>query len=265
MKKVKFAAIGIAVLLCIAGAIYLYSTYLGNGNWPKRFSSELDRFFGSGNWQVLSEESNLSRMYTRRTTNANGTSQEVPGRYQNWLIGFTDRSGENISYQITNHTLKINHDKYWFLSSKRYSSRQALTLELMDVAMSIAEEELRGETLTSLLTEQGADCLDLHVSYHGGNPPPDFYDKLRQEPWFSADAVTVGDFLSCELYDFYLRISIYDYRFEQLTSQEQQHVLDCFLPLQNLLLEQYGDHASFELYFGEDMDVSYENGVQTES
>ena len=265
MKKAKIAAIGIAALLCMAGAVYLFSTYLGNGNWPKRFSSELDRFFGRGNWQVLSEESNLSRMYTRRTTNANNTFQEVPGRYQNWLIGFTDRSGENISYQITNHTLKINHDKYWFLSPKRYSSRQALTLELMDIALSITEEELQTEVLSSLLTEQEAACLNIHMSYHGGNPAPDFYDKLRQEPWFTAATVTAGDFLACDLHDFYLSISIYDYRFEKLTPQEQQNVLDHFLPLQDLLLKQYGDHASFELYFGEDMDVEYENGVKLES
>lgn len=265
MKKLKTIAMATAALLCIAGAVYLFTTYWGNGNWPRRFSSELDRFFGHENWVVLSAETNQSRMYTRHTKSSDGTTQEVPGHYKNWLIGFTDRSGSKVSYQITNHVLKINHDKYWLLSPKRYSSRQALTLELMEIALSMAENEIQAEILSPLLTEDEAASIDVHMSYHGGNPKPEFYDKLRQEPWFTADTVTAGDFLACDLHDFYLRLSIFDYRFQALTVQEQQNVLNFFTPVQTLLLERYGRHASFELYFGEDRRVEYEDGVMLES
>lgn len=264
MKKAKAAAIGIAVLLCIAGAVYLFTTFLGSGNWPKRFGTELDRFFGEGNWETLSSESKQSRMYSRTTRDASGISQEVAGDYKNWLIGFTDRFGTDASCQITNHTLKINHDKHWLLSSSRYSGRQALTLELMDVAFSITEDELWDEVVSPLLTEQEASCMQLHMSYHGGNPKPNFYDELRKEPWFTANTVTAGDFLSCGLYDFYLDISVSRPLLEKLTDEEQQHVLDSFSALQTALLDRYGNHASFELNFGEGYRVEYKDGVKLE-
>lgn len=262
MKKVKAAVIGIIVLVCIAGIAYLSTTYLGNSSWPKRFDAELDQFFGPGNWQQLSSESKQSRMYTRTTTDSTGNSQNIPGSYKNWLIGFTDRHGEEAACQITNHTLKINHDKYWLLSPKRYSSRQALILELMDVALSVVEDEIYNDVLCAALTQREAACLAVTMSYHGGNPEPDFYDALWKEPWFTVNAVTAGDFLACGLHDFYLRIFIYDYRFQQLTAEEQQHVLDSFAPLQDLLLEQYGNNASFELYFSAEQQVEYVDGIR---
>ena len=31
--------------------------------WPLRFHGELDRFFGTGNWETVSEETKRSMMY----------------------------------------------------------------------------------------------------------------------------------------------------------------------------------------------------------
>ena len=265
MKKAKVTAIGIAALLCIAGAVYLFTAFLGNGNWPKRFDAELDQFFGEGNWETVSSESKASRMYTRTIRDSSGSSQEVAGNYKNWLIGFTDRSGEDTMCQITNHTLKINHSKHWLLSSDRYSSRQALTLELMDIAFAITEDEIWNEVVSPLLTEQESSCLNVNMSYHGGNPEPKFYDKLREEPWFTANTVTAGDFLSCDLYNFYLDISVSGPLLEKLTDEEQQHVLDSFPALQTALLDRYGSNASFALNFGGDRRVEYKDGAELES
>ena len=50
MKKVKRILI-IAVLLAVAAGI-IAGVYAFR-NWPIRFRSELDRFFGEGNWESI--------------------------------------------------------------------------------------------------------------------------------------------------------------------------------------------------------------------
>ncbi len=262
MKKAKTIGIGIVAVFCVVCIVCLCVTYLGNGNWPKRFGTELNHFFGPENWELLSSESKESLMYTTTTRDTTGISQEVPGTYKNWQILYTDPSGKETVYQITNHTLKINHDKHWLLSSSRYSSRQALILELMDIAFSIAADKVHDDLLLTVLTEQEASCLDVSISYHGGNPEPEFYDQLWREPWFTADNVNAEKFLSCDLYDFYLQINVFDYRFKNLTTEEQQNVLDHFDSIQELLLNQYGAHASFELYFGDGYQTEYVDGIK---
>ena len=113
MKKAKTIGIGIVAVFCVVCIVCLCVTYLGNGNWPKRFGTELNHFFGPENWELLSSESKESLMYTTTTRDTTGISQEVPGTYKNWQILYTDPSGKETVYQITNHTLKINHDKHW--------------------------------------------------------------------------------------------------------------------------------------------------------
>ena len=51
MKRIKPVGVVIGIGLVIAlifGGIYVYS------NWPFQFRSELDHFFGKGNWKVIS-------------------------------------------------------------------------------------------------------------------------------------------------------------------------------------------------------------------
>ena len=46
---------------------------------------------------------------------------------------------------ISDHSFRINNDKYSFLSKKRYSKKQALTLEFMSVSFSICEDKVMKE------------------------------------------------------------------------------------------------------------------------
>lgn len=263
MKKAT-GVIGAIVFLAVAAvAVWLCGTYLGSGNWPQRFHSELDEFFGEGNWQCISEEEKESRMYTVTVRSANtGLDTEEPGTYKNWNIEWTTPAGEKEIWTITNHALKINHDRNGLLSGKRLSNKEAFILELREIAESIAAEEVRKDIIEKILTKEEADCLAVYLSYHGGNPAPEFYDNLWEEEWFRADAVTADQFLSTELYDFYIRVQVYDYRFEKLSNEEQQHVIDSFDAMQQALLEQYGNHASFEIYLGEGYSVEYIDGVK---
>ena len=132
MKKVKQILIFLVVLGVIAGAVFAYLSFQ---NWTVRFASELDRFFGKGNWECIDEESKTSHMYTEYHHSSSSVySEETPGRYKNWDILFTKADGTSEVWTITNHTLKINHSKRWLLSPKRYSAKQALVLELMDIS-----------------------------------------------------------------------------------------------------------------------------------
>ena len=144
---------------------------------------------------------------------------------------------------------------------KRYSGKQALTLELMDISFAVIEEEIYSEMMKAGLTEAEVECFNADISYHDGNPKPSFYSKLAKQSWFTIDGVTAENYLSTDLYDFYLDIKVYDYKFETLSEQEQEKVRNCLEKIEEHLLEKYGDNASFEIYCG-DYDVEYIDGVK---
>lgn len=66
------------------------------------------------------------------------------------------------------------------------------------------------------------------------------------------------------MYDFYLYIRIFDYRLETLTEEEQQNLLATREKLEQRLLEEYGDNASFEMYFADGNKSEYEYGKKVE-
>ncbi len=78
-----------------------------------------------------------------------------------------------------------NQDKYWLLSPKRYSARQALTQELMDLSSGMAGQQVLDEILRDILPEREADCINVEISYRNGNPPPGTYSRLIRQSWFT--------------------------------------------------------------------------------
>lgn len=254
MRKVKKAALLCVVILIIACII---AGYFISTDWTLRFRSELDQFFGKGNWECISEETKESIIYTEYISvhSSPELSEDVPGKFKNWYIRFKNKDGEDEIWYITNHTLKINHDKYGMFSSKRYSNKQALTLELMDISFGIIEDEIFDEIIKSELSEDEAACISVTMSYRGGNPEPGFYDKLIAEPWFNVNDVTAENYLSSDLHDFYLDIKAFDYRLEKLTDEERQHVFDSLENIEKKLCDKFGENASFRIYFDEEQQV----------
>lgn len=61
MKKIKPVIAAIIILALAAGiaAVHLYAQ-----NWTKRYSQELDNFFGEGNWVCIDEETKESIIYS---------------------------------------------------------------------------------------------------------------------------------------------------------------------------------------------------------
>ena len=212
-----------ALLLLIAAAVFFIWYYLRT--WPLRFHGELDAFFGKGNWKQISSETRESLMYSvyHRSTNPS-LSGERPGKFHEWDIAFTNRSGETEIWTISDHTMRINQDKYWLLSPKRYSARQALTQELMDLSFGMAGQQVLDEILRDILPEQEADCINVEISYRNGNPPPGMYSRLSRQSWFNVEQISASEYLKTDLYDFYIRILAYDYRVEKLTQEEQEHL-----------------------------------------
>ena len=261
MKKVKSTIKTIIILIIITSIAILANIYLGSNHWDKRFASELDRFFGEGNWECVSSETKESMMYEEYHSSRNGYGDtSVPGKYKNWYISVTNESGEQELWKITNHVFKLNHDEYGWLSFKSFSNKQAFIRELFDIACIYAGEEVRDDILGSVLSEEEAACFRVQIFYEGGNPKPKFYNQLWEEEWFTAELLTAGDFLSSDLYDFYIDILLFDYKFEKLSEEEQEHVLNSFEEIQNMLLLKYGEYASFDMCFDEAHRVQYRNG-----
>jgi len=263
MKKIKQILGWLVVIVLVAGAIFAYFAFQ---NWTIRFSSKLDRFFGKGNWECVSQETNASRMFKEYHYSSDSLySGETQGYYKNWDILFTKEDGSPETWTITNHTWKINNEKYGFPNSKRYSAKQALILELMDISCGLVCEELYEELIQGYLSEQEADSIQVLMSYHGGNPKPRFYNKLWKQEWFNSTDATVEDYLTTELHEFYLYVRVHDYKVEKLTDEEKVNVQARLHEMEQILLERYGEYASFEIYFGKDQEekrVEYVDGVK---
>lgn len=260
MRKVKNTIIMIAFVAVVIAAIIipLYLNWQSKRAWPDRFQAELDDFFGEGNWEWISEETKESSMYTvYDTTNYDYdgyiSDKPHPGEYHVWNIAFTNRKGEKEIWVLSDHAMKINHSRQQgLIPSGRYSPKQAFTQQLMELSFVAAEEEIDREILRKLLPEQEADCLKVDISYRNGNPPPEMYDKLMEQPWFSANQVTASDYLASDMYDFYLWIHAYDYKVENLTESERQHLMDSLEELENMLRDTYGGKADYEIYLDEE-------------
>lgn len=86
MRKAKKIGILIAVIFIIAAV--LGGTYYMQ-SWPLRFRGEFDQFFGKGNWELISSEAEISRMYKVYYHASDPLySSERKGTYHNWNIGF---------------------------------------------------------------------------------------------------------------------------------------------------------------------------------
>ena len=246
LKKIGF----FAVLLLIAAAVFFIWFFFRT--WPLRFHAEFDSFFGKGNWKQVSSETKESFMYSvYHRSSISSLSKNRPGLFHEWDIAFTNRSGETEIWTISDHTMRINQDKYWLLSPNRYSARQALTLELMDLSSYMAGDQLLDEILGTILSDREADCIDAYISYRHGNPPPGMYSRLIREPWFTVDRITAAEYLQTDLYDFYLRILAYNYKVEKLTPGEQAHLFGSLEEIEEALQEAFGEYADYDIYLGE--------------
>ena len=259
MKNVKLIGLGIIAVIGILGVCWLF------GDWTIRYRARLDTFFGKGNWEVVSGDAEMERwkIYTIRSNSSwEGYGQNQHRRmYRSWNILCENKEGEKEIWEISNHAYKINQGRYKIYSPKRYRVRQALTLELMEISFNVVEEEVHNEIIKEGLTDAEANCIYVEMSYHDGNPPRSFYDKLAKEDWFTIEGITAENYLATDLYDFYLIIRIHDYRLEQLSEKEQENVVNSLENIEKRLLEKYGENASFQILYGE-YNVKYEDGVK---
>lgn len=258
MKKVLFTLLIITTVSLICIGINRYN------DWTFRFKSELDSFFGEGNWEKVDEEEEESIIFTEyhHFYRNPELDYETPGKYKKWYISYTDKYDQKGICEITDHGLKINNDKYGVLSGKRFSAKQALINELMDISMAKASEKVYKEIIEPNFEKEVAELINVEISYNGGNPKKDFYDKLTEEEWFNVNDSTAKRYLESELHDFYLYIRTFDYRIEKLTDEQKADLYSGYYKIINDLLEKYGEDASFEIYFDDEHKVEYINGVK---
>lgn len=256
-KTNKTGIVVILIIVLIGGAaVFLYSAWQGRQEWPRRFRTELDEFFGEGNWEWVSEETRSSSMFEEGDIHSSypysPQIDRMPGKYHVWNIVFTNRNGEKELWVLSDHTMMINHAKNKPLSPGRYSPKQAFTQQLMEISMEAAQEEIKQEILYPLLSEKEADCLDVSISYHNGNPTPEMYDELIKQPWFKANEVMPSDYIDSSLHDFYIWIRAHDYKVDKLTESERQHLMDSLDELEKMLKETYGTDVGYEIYLDEE-------------
>lgn len=132
-------------------------------------------------------------------------------------------------------------------------------MELMQLSFALAGEEVGQQVLGQVLPEEELSCLEVDISYHGGNPTPDFYDDLAGEEWFTSQKAAAACYLESDLYDFYISVRAHDYRVEKLEEGQRQHLLGSLEELCQALEKEYGDNAKYDIYLGEGLTA--EKGV----
>ncbi|MCD8321515.1 MAG: hypothetical protein LUC89_01335 [Oscillospiraceae bacterium] len=248
IKESKGKLTGVIVVIAVVIAVVIYFM---SGLWPIRFKNELDAFFGEGNWEKISSETNTSMMYTVHHYTSDGLyNYDSDGTYTKWYILFT-RDDEEEIWTISNHTYKINHSKYSILSADRYSAKQALVQQLMDISCEVAAEKVQYDLLSEILNEEQIESLRVSISYRNGNPSPTFYNRLFKQDWFNVENSTAENYLKTDLYEFYIDILAYDYKFNQLSDEDQADLLNSLDEIEQLLLDTYGEYAAYEIYLGE--------------
>lgn len=227
--------------------------------WPLRFHRELDQFFGAGNWESVSEETKRSMMFDEYlAVRGTGYSDSVDGRFHEWNIAFTNREGETELWTISDHTLKINNHDHWFpLDPERYTARQALGQELMELAFDMAGEQAQEDILGDILTDGERACLDVEISFRDGWPNGDLYTELLNEPWFNIQELDAEKFLQSDLYDFYVDVFAYDYRVDDLSEMEQEHLYRSLGDIEQALRAAFGDYVDYDIYLGEGYSAEY--------
>ncbi|WP_338472999.1 hypothetical protein R4Z10_09890 [Niallia sp. XMNu-256] len=255
LKKIAIICIGfIFVIGLVAG-------YIVNKNWVYRYKSELDHFFGKGNWEYISKETLESGAYSEYNYSRHpNLSGERPGKYNKWHIRYNEGNEEEI-WTLSNHVYKINNNTYGLLSPRKLSSKQALYFELMLISFDILNKELFNELIGSELSEKEAYPIDVSI-YYNGKPNPKFYSALSKETWFTVDRVTVENYLSSDLHDFHIKIRAFDYRLNELTNKEKQNVFNSLETIEKKVLDKYGEHATFRIYFDKEHQVEYIDGVK---
>ena len=261
MKILKRFIVIIVPILIVAGYFIIKSV---NSNWPVKFNDEFDTFFGNGNWESISKETKESIIYDEYiiVRSAPNLSGNVPGKFNEWSITYMGADNKREIAIISDHTLKINNDKYFILSSKKYSSKQALVLEFMDISFSICKDKVMNESIAPYLSEKEREALTVEISYNGGNPEAEFYDDLIKQDWFNVKDVSAQNYLNYDKHEFYIYIRSYDYKLDKLTDEEKRHIFDSMEKIEKNLLEKYGNNASFEIYIDENHKAEYKDGVK---
>ncbi len=257
MKILK--KVGIILLLVILIAVVTFGIYCYK-NWTIHFRSRLDRFFGAGNWECVSTEGKDSIIYTQTYYDRFNGSHTEPGHYRNWTISFADQNGVESFCRISDHVARINHSSQFFLSSKRLSNRQALTLELMNISFSFIEKDLMEHFRALGLADRVAEHLRVRMSYKGGNPAPSFYTRLWNEPWFNIHDVSAAHYLAFNAHDFVIDISVNADLASKLSEEDLQTLLAGLDLVEKYLLDEYGAFASFEISFGDLYSATYIDG-----
>ena len=250
-----FLLIGIVF---VWGAYSIANSYI-RSHWTFVYKAELDKFFGKDNWECVDQRTETSSVYK---TSSGNSGKKRAMRYKRWDIQFTNAAGDEELWSITNLTLKINQRQRMIFGPERYSNKQALTLELMDIAEGLACEAVYRDMIWGEFPEKESECIGVRMLYKGGHPRPGFYSRLMKEDWFTVEGVSAEKFLAYEEHDFYIDILAYEYKMEKLTEAERQHIYDSIGILEQKLLDQYGENASFQIYFSQEYRVEYVDGIK---
>ena len=90
------------------------------------------------------------------------------------------------------------------------------------------------------------------------SPKKEFLKYLSKSNWLTINT-TVSELMNCDKHDFVIDISLYDYQYKKLNKQQKEIVDTWFNDIESKLLDEYGEKASFDIYYnpGDDEENIY--------
>lgn len=241
VKKILTIITVCVVLAVTVGAV----SYVGN--WPVRYKKEFDKFFGSNwSWEKLEPtfDDNLGSGTNYRSGRFKGMSSgKSSGLVSHWGI-----TCEDDYYEVTDWAHKYNHKKYFPLFSKKWlNGKQSLWYEFLDIAIEKSYLELEKRYIEDVIGAEYCEAIDMELQYNT-SPKKEFLKYLSKSNWLSVNT-TVSELMSCDKHDFVIDIRLYDYQYEKLNKQQKEIVDKWFNDIESKLLDDFGDEASFYIYY----------------
>ena len=181
-----------------------------------------DRFFGKGNWKVTDSEAKEGpytpddSYFSRDNTSDNS--------YTLWTVEYTDPDGDEIDAKI--------------------DSDNSLETELEDIALYYCAKKIKNDIASKVYSEE--DMEDGSFDFVRINDNDKHFHNLMFQKWFTLDQVSTEHFLEYSD-DFY--IEVHTELPGSKTKDDVKSMQDKAEKLSELLLQEYGEHATFEIYF----------------
>lgn len=235
------------VVFALAAFIYFLPSIIRK-DWPTAYKAEFDKFFGEGNWSVVSDEI-LEEIRADKPYYFDDVLQgaKYHGEYQQWNIQYKDKDNNEHVWKITDIGQRSHNQHLLIFFPDYMSDKEALINEFVETAHYVAGEQVRDNVLEKVLSKEQSNSLDSYVFYMVYLPDSNLGEKLWEQDWFNIKTISAKDILQSELAESQIRILANKGRLLDLPVAQQQEVRESAEDIARRIEDEYGVNTTYEV------------------